>query len=1682
MKKIMAKLLAFCLIVNVLTFGVIHEKVVHASALNYVYNYDTKNISSDLLLPNTITDDQTFLEWNTSDPSTGSLTDTSTLKYHLTNGQEVVLTIKKNDVNRITATYELLNYDASTGAVDHYSDVYSILKVYNGSNFIPAINYPHSAIDYTNVILKTDMATDGVTPLYTNTNNGAMFQIERGREMVFQVNNEIVRLKWDNNTGKFFYLTNGAKKDGKFYDFTLKVVDAANQILQPSTTYYILKGFGSNAIISSPTADYGVSIDEITNPMQKPAVNPGIDIKLTLPYIWENGGFTQTPSVTPIKAKDIALEIGDVSKNGLAVAIPDIYATTLTGTCTNNTNVTVTVSNVTTSDGTKQIDIQMNNTTSTGKLAIAPSTIYSKASIIYGLNCTDPNWYPQRTELGAGVVYTYLKYEIIAKGTNKYTMLVYPYQYDNQTTTEKGSYTLYSVSDQTGSTPTPIVNGSLNPQFKAVTTESYNAGDPPILIELNLDVTKPLPKWFIITAKLTGIGNNVPFYSQSLKYVTNKNDVIYGIPNNVTVPVSKIVEDKDGNKYLQMQVNWEVGYSQDLKNFVNTSYGIDGKPITMNYTFRKKANNADVFTNQSIFGKVNLKFTTDGTNISTMVLPDTANMPSGVTFVSGSYNDKARTEMDSNGNPIYVASAVAIFNISLIAPKNPTPSDFVPANPIFLYPYTYFIDAYSQYNLPVIDSNNVITYVQKPETPIASVPVNIVINDVEKIEEPTVQQFQVNDEQLQSITTSWQTVTEDQISDYVKYMLYPKDLTVDSSTIKFNMYISTNKNNLTVADSQHRDDTISMIPSTNTRTFTVTGANTSVDLSNVTDDSTTRGIDQLRNGAVVKITNIAQDITKDHQTFLLNNLDKNQSYYIIIEALYIPSVLSDGSVPDPTITKYSKPSSLVSGTTANDIINPDINDYAQPAPTDLKVESITRNTGKISWKGITLPAVQADKYQTEYQILRIEGGELRKLSENYELTTESFGNLFSDLSKNEPTTKSWEMVGSQTQGANVLSYNKQTDSVSPADASIFATSINGGRVNFTDNQLSPNKLYFYYVRTIVVAKNSDGTLSTAPQSYSQWAPISLTSEPVKAPINLKVEKNFSMNNVVVSMNKQQEAIISFDAQATANELTPTKFSLFYEVKQDNQDWKTPVMMSSFVVTPVTMENGLTHYVYKITGLTQGTSYTVKVRLVDNNPKGGDVSLWSNEVRIYTDIDPVEYDINTKTDKWMENYKSQLAEMMKSPYWNLTKSTSQSANFSAVYRTSMANGVLKQTYDSTVYLGKAVGQMQTYYIPAGMLIKSNFAQKGFTITLGNQVVTLSPNALDPDTNTAIINALANNTLNDYFIKITVSLATDIKKINNDDALSPQMTVSASVVGFSTTEQKWEDTILDQLDTMTTDRTMLDTVQKQINVKIRNGATNQELVQFITTKVIAIQDNFANTVNSSFTNNLRNSYSINTFKKPMMIKAKVAPKSVVHGFQKNGSQWNTIATTPYGDKIGISTTTPGVFIFGGHNIIIYGLSNIKNASVITSLIARYELDDVLGTNGVIDVNKNASQNMVATVVARIAGASNKTSPMPWLGAKGYSLRSQRPQMGIQTQEAVYYMMSLYELKANVKISGMKISNQKATQKFMKMDTKYVPSIKAAVQTTVWSDSTMNAAQGISIKNVLSMLGALSTKVKL
>lgn len=1629
MRKVLSKILVFIIMINTIFSGNllnIFAKDAKKNDLKLKWNKTLALSDSLEEITRPENSDEVFLSWEFGKQNGTSVDNgTYTLTYHIADAKKIEFKIVKNGDNA-TVTYKV----NGKNDVNWGNNSTNKLEVYKVSDkaYKPAnkTNFPSTDPNF------------GLDGFFNNGDAKAVsFKVPKGKGFSFRYNGNTVKFIWKNDL--FYFSTNGIQQ-GNIYDFNLELKNG-NTI---KDNLKVFTGINKNTFTSKPIANGGKGestgnpVDQSKNRPITDIVgdNPELEISFEVPKECKTNKFeyiTPTSDNVTEKATKVVLDLENLDNTkALQITIEDIYINNLTVTAPDSINATATRS-----QDNSRITIKLKNEDGTPEKdkKIVPGIIYDPVKISAVRTSTKPEYLVESlpTTIPIGKVYTYPKYSITSLGLKEFYINFTPFKgYNGYYTIKQGSAILEKWAEH----------------------EEKNKGaeDVMIAVPISLESGFSPEKYFQIEFKFAPSQDSpeetTTLNSQVLKYKAFESDIMLSAPENLKITESDIVRNIDEGTgkitdNLFVTFVWDLGYEDVFKGLIKNN---GNNPVDVKYTFYKGEKPND--PNEEEFIAVNLKASNGGTyNLTEAKKTDGSKYPGE--FISGKVTDRTET---IGGKETKILQAEAKFKIPVSAKNSQDKLQLQ-------YPNIYFISAKGSYTI-----NNV-----KPQSfeTGKSLQATLTLNGLLNIELIIPQNIKIVDKSVKTneFKVSFDTLNyqneKDILNQYFEKMIKRNDLEFNEKSIKYNLYITHDKALLDelIKYDESGKDKHNKIPTNlkeKIKTYDYKSASIgtkSINVKTESIDDKTKIIDSLRANDIVKISNMTQ--SKDtSQIVTFEELDENQIYYIIVETIAEP-VDKNGAVYKSKID-ISKYSTMVTVTTLKDTDSPQDNEKVPAAPTNFNSKNTTLNSTNLVWDRI-VEVPEPNKNSTlEYEFIRVRGeaikDEILKTKYSYDKTWENLKDV-----KNKG--------GFKTDGQNILEYKNNSFSAASQDSYVYE-SYTETQGNILDKTLSPNQVYYYYIRTVRIVDGKS-------VAYSVWVPLAVTTKNVEGPKNLRVERN-------AEYDKKSEVVISFDIPKMNTDLIGTEYEIQYSIKKDPGNWEADKTMSKSELTFKESDDGKTIRVtYKIKGLSSGSMYTIRVRLL-NKPMNS-TSMYSNEVDHRTDGDNQDNDYDSNVDEWENHFNDLVGKLKKEPYWYIKDTISETT---VVYRPGYFDNLIFGTTGSLIELANGIGgTTKEYYIPASSILKAFEQNKGFKTSYNDIDVIFSAKSISPTQNDAIKALEARRKqdgLADYFVKLIIDFK-DVKyTIEANQNITPIVNIRMEVIGTNIEITEWDTNALAYIDELLKLPKYSTDLKEYIKRLLKEKKDSLFIGQEINKYFKDFKADFGKKLENYMKSIRRRVFESGSLNQNIIIAYPFESGITAKGYKLILGRWAAVSLYDYAGKKAISTAELGSYTFTGSKLVINGISNLPNSATITGIVNKYGLDDYLGKNGNINLKANLTNHMAIGSLARIAGNTKTQDPAAFFKSKGITVSSRNSNANISSQEVVYITMKVYELRSNKKIDTIKIRNYNKTSGIKGINNKYKKAIQVAFELGIYNNENMNPSGDMTIQEFLQMLANLSNKV--
>ena len=779
---------------------------------------------------------------------------------------------------------------------------------------------------------------------------------------------------------------------------------------------------------------------------------------------------------------------------------------------------------------------------------------------------------------------------------------------------------------------------------------------------------------------------------------------------------------------------------------------------------------------------------------------------------------------------------------------------------------------------------------------------------------------------------------------------------------------------------------------------------------------TPENLTTLRKGEVIRLDYKGSNDT-GMNSLVLDGLDKNQVYYTSIR-VRLDVEDKEGKEIEKRYSGFSKQHSFTSIVEPSE---PGPGERVPPVPEKLQlIEQPNNTTAKIGWEAPDY-TIQEDE-AIYYEIIRVDTRTLAKEEDDRLL---SIKDLMRKDSKDE-------LAAWHTKGPFVEAYTKATGAWSKASPDQYSS-----KLELQDPGLSPNQMYYYYVRTVLEV---DGEAL-----YSSWVGTPVTTDPIQKPIQLKVEEK-----EVYPHDPKREIVVSFLAPIPTGAQIPKDYDFDIAIQGElDGEYKL-----DYSCTPLgskrdqkDIPTGYTHYVYRINNLKPGKRYDIKVRIIDKlvdkvngeHPK----SLYSGRVTTRTYFDQDEQDKDNKFEEYLKYFEDQVEALRRRPYWALED---DQRSFSVKYRTSYITPEISRAKAYPLEIRQGVLDY-SYYMPAKAIESANLSQTSFNITQGDISYSVRPSTITTDLEQVkvALEDISDKYIRDYYVKFHFNQRTNTRV---PDLLTPEITVSVELVRLTDADIYLEDDMMIALNEaiLKEQKWFIDDLEKALD---RGKIKDEDLEVLVSKSLASIKANHQKDVRTIISRSTHKTFTIDKWNKNMLIMAAIPGNTIAQGYSL-GWQDAVVPTFNVGGGFGIEISQKGSYGFKGKKVNMPVIPNVGGAG---HLIAKYQLTDFFGLGGAIDPNSNTTKRNVLGAMARVLGAPRGADYLQYLkqrDIKGVTnLGLDQP---IRKGEGTYLLMQVYEKIHNKPIGSVHIKNRNALSNIRDFNQLHQPYVLVAVDSKI------------------------------
>jgi hypothetical protein len=837
------------------------------------------------------------------------------------------------------------------------------------------------------------------------------------------------------------------------------------------------------------------------------------------------------------------------------------------------------------------------------------------------------------------------------------------------------------------------------------------------------------------------------------------------------------------------------------------------------------------------------------------------------------------------------------------------------------------------------------------------------------------------------VTLKWRTVD---VANYENNMLSPINRAIES--VNYKIYIS---------------EIIDQVLPLNEDDLEYTLLNMNNEGLMIIDDD---AIGELRSGEVVYFVRKTPNGINTNLSVDVQGLDANKTYYI--------RVVTQLEITDDEI-RESEPSSVLSATVPQTPIPPGDEEVFPLAPEGFTVDYADEGLLNAGLTWYIPSAMRFDNNMNGFEVLAIED---KALPDNLSSKATSITDILGASSLNNDVVEGWRIY--KHEGITYLKkYNRQTGIWDAKDLALLV--IENNRFYMIDDANAPNKVNYYYVRSTKM--EGESVVNTSP-----WVPGTLTTAPVKGPINLIVDYASGYTYAPKS-----ELIIRFDAPIQEMSQIGSDYKIEIFVKgEDDVDYsmiKYPsILLGDTTGGPVAYKR--LHY--RITGLKPGKTYNIKVRIEDRTkpeevlPDGSRVypkSPYSETVVSRTEFDQEDYDKENKYHEYIDYYLRKAEALKQLIYFKMTDTSRETA---VKYRENYGEGIIKRTMNGELTLYSDNKATNTYYIPSNSLEAINGYNVTIKIQSKNQVVGIRPRTIGVNI-TKEVNQMVdeirryNSTYKDFYLRIKVHTDTFTGRINNITPSSEMVQVELALVGSFLLEEEMDRLMVSTLDSVIASNRAALIVD--IENELKKGINDAQLIGIVDQRVKKVEQAYISQASNLYFKNV--SSNVTTISQPSKaIYIALAPiKSPANNeiYTRENNIWKKVNSTYFNNRHYVDTVMLNPYILLPSSNTSVDLVQLYAQDGI-DVINYYNLSSIFTANDFQSPTKTIQKYQWVSALARLIGAPAGQDTADYLKNRGINATTLNSYQPLRNDQALALYVDTYAYRHKINLNRVVITN--------------------------------------------------------
>ncbi len=787
---------------------------------------------------------------------------------------------------------------------------------------------------------------------------------------------------------------------------------------------------------------------------------------------------------------------------------------------------------------------------------------------------------------------------------------------------------------------------------------------------------------------------------------------------------------------------------------------------------------------------------------------------------------------------------------------------------------------------------------------------------------------------------------------------------------------------------------------------------------------------------------------------ILRGLEQKRVVYLATKTIYNIEDKDTGANKE---ARYSKLSKTLEVTVPSDVENPDEEklplapdnftvDFSDKAKRNAKLNFFVPKGFKFKYGGVG------------FEILAVKGKQMSPVTQN--------DSIEGIVAKYPETIAEAITVSVDSNGELIFKRIKPDGTKEDIDKALFKKLVD--EITIIDDNNTPNSLYYYYVRTISL----DGENNNKILGRSNFISATLTTDNIKAPRDLKL----NLEEEKYPSNEKSEIVVEFEAPVPRKEDIPDKYDFEIWVKMEDENYqKIPYVDGIRTVTATQMAvlessyEGYNKFIYKISGLKSGKTYSIKLRLIDK-ANGKDVlpenmgtaypkSAFSNILIARTEFDQADYDKEQKYNHYLDYFEKKARELLNKEYYTLDETKDAIEVYYKInYLYNMVDG-------KSLVLHSFDKEDTTYYLPSDYIedIKNGNLEIELR-SMGNSVY-IKPAALK----TAISDAqedIREGYGNDYLIGFDLSSKKRTKDINGKQVNSEIVSVSYKNITY-----KWKMPQLEmELKSKFDDMILSQRTELAVKLDKEPYLDDKRFLDIALESVEDLEDDFVYEAYDIFDKSIDETYKYKKF-----------DEDVTYSLSRNDDD---IMSHMYEDKKGAYVQTDADFFSNKyshdgkdtHKYVLIASDGDAISEDKNQTLSYYDLSDVFDENELKNPDASTKKAKFLKAIGNILGKTDKEV------ARSFSMGVSDMNSALTNEDAYYGFFKAYSEAKNIDIDNTQVQDYFIVEDIEDVNPKYKKYVLKGLNLgIVETDGYLRPKETSKMKVVLDLLMKLHKGVK-